>query len=139
MNQDIIKKAADIISKQRLECVLALIDAQGYPTASTITVSKNDGINWLTFCTGLRGNKAKRIEKCNRASVCFYSLEPIYNITLVGDIEVITTPEIKKEMWYDGLEYHFEGIDDPNYSVLKFTTKRYNLMVGEEECEGVKE
>ena len=34
---------------------------------------------------------------------------------LVGNIEVLTDPDIKKEMWYDGLAGHFRGTDDPNY------------------------
>ena len=133
MEDNTIKRAAEIVSAGHLDCVLALIDVDGYPTASTITVSKCDGIKWLTFCTGLGADrpnsKAKRIAKCNRASVCFFSLSPLYNITLVGTIEVITDPDIKKEMWYEGLENHFKGPEDPNYCVLKFTTERHNLVI----------
>jgi len=136
MDQKIIEKAIEIISKKSLDCVLALIDLDGYPTASTITVSKDDGINWLTFCTGLGSTRTKRIDKCNRASVCFFSIEPLYNITLVGKIEVITDNEIKKEMWYEGLKNHFTGPEDENYCVLKFVTERYKLMIDYKEVEG---
>jgi general stress protein 26 len=41
----------------------------------------------------------------------------------------LTDPDIKKELWYDGWEYHFSGTEDPNYCVLKFTSKRYNLFL----------
>ena len=133
MDHKIIDKAEEIISAKRLDCVLALIDLDGYPTASTITVSKNNGINWLTFCTGFGGTKTKRIDQCDRASVCFFSLNPLYNITLVGKIEVITDFEVKKEMWYDSLKNHFTGPEDPNFCVLKFKTERYKLMIGGEE------
>ena len=132
-----IQKAAEIISQNTAagtSCVLALIDSNGYPTASTITASKSDGIKFITFGTGLSSNKAKRIQACGRACVCFSS--EAYNITLVGDIEIATEPEIKKETWYDGLENHFSGPDDPNFCVLRFTTKRYNLMVDWTEVEG---
>ena len=144
MDQEIIKKAGDIIASlsghgatdgTEPYCTLALIDDEGYPTASTITVSKSEGIQWITFCTGLSSNKVKRIEKCNRASVCFNSLQ--YNLTLVGDIEVITDPAVKKEMWYDGLKYVFTGGDsDPDYCVLMFKTRRYNLMIDYKEAVG---
>jgi general stress protein 26 len=132
MNDDLIAKADDIIKKKAGTgnegyCVLALIDEKGFPTASTLSVSKADGINCLTFCVELEGNKAKRIEKCNRASVCFNDID--YNITLIGTIEILTDPEIKKEMWYEGLEHHFKGIEDPNYCVLRFKTLRYNLFI----------
>lgn len=97
MNQEIITKAGKIIEKNtgaESYCVLALIDLDGSPTASTISASKADGINWITFCTGLGGTKSNRIDKCKQASVCFNS--PEYNITLVGEIKVVTDPEVKR-------------------------------------------
>ena len=138
MSNEIIKKAGDIIlqnSGEESYCSLALIDEDGYPTASTVSVSKSEGIEWLTFCTGLESNKAKRIAKCNRACVCF-NKDGAYNITLVGTIEIITDPAIKKEMWYDGMGQHFSGYDDPGYCVLRFMTKRYNLFVDWQEAVG---
>lgn len=136
MGQELVQRAIDIIQTysaagakpgEEAGVVLALIDAEGYPTASTLSVAKADGIRELWFGTGLGSNKAKRIEKCNRASVCFSTLE--YNITLVGDIEIRTDPETRKASWYEGMSNHFSGPDDPNYCVLVFTTRRYNLFV----------
>lgn len=142
MGREIIEKAGEIIRKNTAlgtykgqYCTLALIDQEGYPTASTITASKSDGISWITFCSGLSGNKAKRIKKCNRAAVCF-NAGGEYNITLVGTIEIVTEPDVKQEMWYSGLENHFCDANDPNYCVLRFKTERYNLMVDWKEVEG---
>ena len=139
MNEEMITRAGEIIAKKtgggnEGYCVLALMDTDGYPTASTISASKADGIKWITFCTGLGGTKTKRIEKCNRACVCFDAID--HNITLVGTIEVLTDPATKKEMWYEGLEGHFNGPDDPNYCVLRFVTERYNLLVDWKEARG---
>ena len=137
MNQEIIIRAGEIIEQNTGEagyCALALIDLDGYPTASTISAAKVDGIKWLTFCTGLGSPKVDRIKKCNRASVCFNSAE--YNITLSGTIEILTDSEVKKEMWYGGLTNHFSGPEDPNYCVLKFKTERYNLLVDWQEARG---
>jgi general stress protein 26 len=144
MNKEIIEKAGAIIQKNTAHnspvgsepyCVLALIDDNGYPTASTITASKADGINTITFCTGLGTNKTNRISACNQASVCFTSGE--YNITLVGTIEIATDAATKQETWYEGMGNHFSGPDDPNYCVLRFTTKRYNLFVDWNEAAGI--
>jgi len=137
MNPDILKRAGEIVEKNTgvgTYCVLAQMDMDDYPTVSTITASKADGINWITFCTGLGANKTNRIKKCNRASVCFNADD--YNITLVGEMEVLTDPEIKREMWYEGLANHFSGPEDPNYCVLRFKTKRYNLLVDWKEARG---
>lgn len=138
MNKEIIEKAGKIIAKNTGEsthCVLGLVDLDGYPTASTITVSKSDGVNWMTFCTGLRSTKSERIRNNNHACVCFSAEE--YNITLVGTIEIVTDTDVKKDMWYDGMSNHFSGPDDPEYCILRFKTQRYNLLVDWNEVAGV--
>jgi len=139
MNEKFIVKAGKIIEGKAglgmdAYCVLALIDHEGYPTASTLSIAKADGINWITFGTGLDSNKANRIKNCNKASVCITSAS--YNITLVGTVEVLTDLETKKDMWYEGMEYHFTGPDDPSYCVIRFKTIRYNLLVGDDEVSG---
>jgi general stress protein 26 len=141
MNKELIEKAGKIIKEIKPEkigfCSLALIDSEGYPTISTITPAKADGINWITFDTGLGSNKANRIKKCDKASVCFNSSSPLYNITLVGTIEILTDENTKKEMWYEGMGDHFKGPEDPNFCVLKFKTKRYNIFLDNEEISGM--
>ena len=139
MTNEIINRAGEIVAKKtgggnEGYCTLSLMDENGFPTASTISASKADGINWITFCTGIGSNKAERIKKCNRASVCFSSID--HNITLVGKIEILTDLETKKEMWYNGLNHHFSGPEDPNYCVLRFKTERYNLLVDWKEAVG---
>lgn len=143
MNEDILKRAGEILSKNTAlgreagnepYCTLATIDRDGYPKASTITAAKSDGIKWITFDTGLGSEKAKRITNNNKASVCFNA--PDYNISLVGEIEICTDEDTKREMWYNGMENHFTGPDDPDYCVLRFWTKRYDLLVDWKEAMG---
>ena len=137
MNNSLIEKAVEIVSVEYASCALGLIDLNGNPTVSAITVAKHDGLKWITFVTGKRSNKVQRIMKCDKASICFFSLEPLYNITLCGKIEVITDLDVKKEMWYDGCEEHWESYEDENFCILRFTTERYNICVGDEEEEGL--
>jgi len=140
MNEQIITQAETILAnratKEQGYCVLALLDADGYPTAATISPAKIEGIRRVTFCTGTESNWARRIALCNRASVCFNSGEEQYNITLVGTIEVVTDLPTKQANWYEGMGYYFSGPEDPNFCVLQFTTKRYSLMLNEHEANG---
>ena len=143
MNEGIIAKAEKILSGLTkfehgcLECcVLAQIDADDYPTAATISPAKIDGIKRVFFCSGTGSNWVKRAVKCNHASVCFNSEEKQYNITLIGDIEVLTDLDTKKEMWFDGMGTYFSGPEDPNFCVLQFTTQRYSLMLNEHDANG---
>ena len=134
MNQEAVSKAEKIINSKTgyigggMEgyCALALFDEDGFPSASTLSISKADGIKWLTFLSGVDSNKAKRISKCNRGSVCINS--PMYNITLVGTLEVLTDPDTKNEMWQEPLREIYSGPDDPSYCVIRFTTKRYKIF-----------
>jgi len=147
MSKKAIARAEEIIKSKTAAVnmgagvTLSLLDHEGYPTTSTLSISKADGIRQITFAGSLDSNKVKRAKENSRASVCIFDDDyeggAYYNITLVGDIEVVTDIEVKKKTWYQGLEEHFPngGLDDPNYCVLKFTTKRYNLWVDVEEEE----
>jgi len=149
MSKKSIAKAEEIIQTKTAAVnmgagvTLSLLDDDGYPTTSTLSISKADGIRQVTFASTLDSNKAKRAKKDSRASVCIfgddYAGGAYYNITLVGNIEVVTDTETKKETWYQGLEEHYPngGMDDPSYCVLKFTTKRYNLWVNVNEVETI--
>jgi len=137
MSLDFVEKAGELISIKNIEGVLALIDHEGYPTASAITLSKNKGIKWLTFCTNTKGNKTQRVSNCNKASVCFYSVYPLFNITLVGKIMIITDLDAKRDMWYEECKYHWNNYQSENFCVLKFTTIRYNIMIDAEVVDGV--
>lgn len=144
MSKKSIERAEEIIKNKTAAInmgagvTLSLLDHEGYPTTSTVSISKADGIRQITFGVALDSNKAVRVKENGRACVCIadddFEGGAYYNITLVGDIEIITDAKIKKDMWYQGLEEHFDnGVDDVNYCVLKFTTKRYNLWVDLEE------
>ena len=139
MNKEAMAKASDIIkSKTAAEnmgagVALTLIDSEGYPTTSCISISEADSIREVLFGISLSSNKGKRAKECTRASVCIFNDDYenglYYNITLVGDVEIITDPKVKKDVWYEGLAEHFESAADPDYAVLRFITKRYNLWV----------
>ena len=143
MNQELIKKAADIVARHSvhsgisdkiLVCALGMTDPDGTPTVAAITAARSEGIEWVTFSTGLSSNKVKRLAASNKASVCF--LSETYNVSLMGTLTVLTDSASKQENWYDALSHHFTGPDDPEYCILKFTTERYNLLVDWQEARG---
>jgi general stress protein 26 len=133
MENELIIKAGKIINdeiKRIGYCSLGLIDSENYPTVSAITPAKADGIKWIIFVVNVHSNKTKRINLCDKACVCFCNDQPIlHNITLVGNIEIITDEKIKKEMWYKECGDHFSGPEDPQYCVIKFITKKYNILI----------
>jgi len=135
MDKETIKKAEEIIASKAnyigdsMEgyAVLALNDESGYPSASALTIAKSDGIKMITFTTKPDSNKAMRVAKCNRASVCIASKE--YNITLVGKIEIVENLEDKRNTWCEPMQHMWSGYDDPTFCVLRFSTERYSIFL----------
>ena len=137
--QELITRAAKLIQsktdyigegdKEGMEgyAVLTLNDENNYPVSSVVTISKADGIKWLTFLTEVNSNKAKRIAHSNKACVCLASSE--YLISLVGTAEILTDPEIKKEHWQEVVtKYYGTDWQNPEWCVLRFNTERYNIF-----------
>ena len=140
--QAIIARASDLINSRTdyigegMEgwAVLTLIDESGYPTSSTMTIAKADGIKWISFFSDTNGRKAKRVAQCNKACVCLASSE--YHISLTGTIEIITDPEVKKEHWQEVITKHYGATClDPDWAVFRFTAETYNLFFASDDTE----
>jgi len=142
MNEKIIARAGEVINSKKDYigdgmggyAVLSLIDENGCPTSSTMTIAKADGMNWLTFFTDTNGTKTKRIAKCDKACVCLASSE--YHISLVGKIEIITDTAVKREHWQEVITNHYNvNYDDPDWCLLKFNTEQYNIFFADDDTE----
>ena len=133
MKNEAIAKAEAVIVKKTVGwnensgyCAVTAIDENGYPTTSTISVLKADGIRRLVFGATLSSDRTKRIKNCNRVCVCFNSDD--YHISLVGTIEIVTDPQAKRDAWVEGLKEYYSGADDLDFAAMHFTTERYNLF-----------
>lgn len=115
-------------------CILSQKDLDGTLTSSPITAAKVNGMYEVYFGSGLGSNKVARINNDPRVSLCFASEEGY--VTLNGVMEVMIGPEIKKAVWYAGLENHFTGPEDPGYCVLRLTTRTYKMLIDWQEVRG---
>ncbi|MBO5048482.1 MAG: pyridoxamine 5'-phosphate oxidase family protein [Clostridia bacterium] len=145
---DLLKKAEEIVnqstmatlenSKGGADWVMSLLDEDGYPAASMITAAKSDGFHWIAFCTGVGWNKPIRAKKNPRSCIYLFDEKSFTGISLVGDIEVITDYEVKKQMWYEGLDAggFFTGPEDEKLCVLLFKPKKYNIFIEDQTIKG---
>ena len=133
MDANLFEKANRIIKK--CDAVyLGVIDENGYPNVSTVTPLKAEDIFVLHFAAGVNSNKTKRLRADKKASVCC-RLEGD-NVTLVGEAEILCDSETRSRFWLDWFINHFPaGKDDPNYCIIKFTTKRVSLWIKNESAE----
>ena len=101
MNQEAIAKAGEIINARtdyigdgmNGYATVTTIDESDYPSSTTMSISKADGINWMTFNSGADASAVKRIAKNNKACVCLSSSD--YHINLVGTFEIPYCLKIK--------------------------------------------
>jgi len=127
MCNELILKAAEIMNSIETG-VLALVDENGFPRASTISNLKTEGIGRAWFSTGLSTGKVRCIQGNNKAGLCY--CDGKNNITLMGTIKIFTDLEIKKELWEDWFIDHFPGgIHDPEYCILRFDAEKAVLWV----------
>ena len=132
MNANIFEKANQIV-RNSSAAYLGVIDENGSPHVSTVSPIKPEGIFEIYFSTNMGSNNEKRLSKDNRASLCFrmeYS-----NVTLVGETEIVTDQETKSCYWLDWFKDHYESETDPNYIIVRFTTKRLSLWIDNESTE----
>jgi len=133
MNLKLLEKANEII--QTFEYAsFGVIDEKGYPSASAVILCNPMNVAELYFITTLDSNKGRRLQKNNKASMNCYTSE--YNITLVGETEILTDQETKNKYWQEwielGVDVYADGVSDANYCVIKFTTKRVSLWIDDE-------
>lgn len=133
MKHELISRAETII-KEAENAVIALIDENGFPRASTISSLRTEGVSCAWFSTGLSSGKARCIRRNNKAGLCY--CDGSNNVTMMGTVEILTGLEIKEELWLDWFIKHFPGgVNDPNYCILKFTTEKLVLWVDSEYAE----
>jgi len=133
MNTKTFEKANQMINTCKTAC-FGVIDENGYPSVSTVSLCTPENISELYFTTNIGSNKEKRLQKNNRASICCYN--HLNNITLVGEAEILTDQESKSKYWQDWFSEHYpDGETDPTYCVIKFTTKRVSLWIDDESAE----
>jgi len=131
MNENIFERSNQLI-KSCNTAYIGVIGENGFPSVSTVMPVNTDSLFETFFATGLASNKAMRLQKNNQASVCYHVGGN--NITLVGTAEILTDQATKSRFWHkEGFLEHFPGGEtDPNYCIIRVTTKRFSLWVDNE-------
>jgi general stress protein 26 len=133
MNSNIFAKANQI-AKACDTAYIGVLDDDGFPNVSTVSTIKPESIFEAHFATGMASNKVKRLLNDKRASVCYHMGGD--NITLIGEVQILTDQDAKSKYWLDWFIDHFPGGEtDPNYCIIMFTTKRASLWIDNESAE----
>jgi len=130
MNTKMMERANELI-KQAANVHLGVIDKSGYPVVMVMSLINPETISEIFLSSTISSNKVKSLQANNKASVCYSTKD--YNITLVGEVEILTDQATKSKCWQNWfIEVYPGGETDPDYCIIKFTAKRASLYI---DCE----
>ena len=120
------EKIFDFIKKQKVAFV-ASIDQEGFPNMKAMLMPRKIDGNSFYFTTNTSSMRTKQYIENEKACIYFYNKGQVKyeGVMLIGNVEVLTDEETKKEIWKVGDRmFYRQGVKDPDYCVLKFTANK---------------
>jgi general stress protein 26 len=122
--KDITKTIGNLIDHATVS-IIGSVDDNGYPnTKAMLPPRQRKGIKQIYFTTNLSSMRVKQYTDNPKASVYFFDKRFYRGVMLRGTMTVLKDSKSKKMIWQDGDElYYKEGVNDPDYCVLRFTAE----------------
>lgn len=125
-----MKKGIELMNNSKIAMVGTVGD-DGFPYIKAMLSVTNDGLKNVWFSTNTSSKRVNQIIKNKNTSVYFVDDERYMGLMLLGEMEIQQDEESRKKLWSDGSKRYYPlGIDDPDYTVLKFTARRGNYYEG---------
>lgn len=125
-----LKQALELLDSSAT-ALLGSNGSDGYPNIKGMLKIENEGLKTIWFTTNTSSKRVERFRKDKRACVYVLDAAAYKGLMLVGDIEVLRDEASRKRIWRQGFEcYYPKGVDDPDYSVLRFRALRGNYYHG---------
>ena len=135
---NIIKKApaAELGTVQEsgypeIRALLNLANEKKYPSLKGMAVEAEGETLTLYFTTNTSSRKVAQLRKNKKACMYFCIPEKFEGVSAIGTMEEVTDTQIKEAFWQkDWLVYYHKGKNDPDYTLLRFTTKHLHCWSG---------
>ena len=97
---------------------------EGYPHIKTMIKMENEGIKVVWFSTNTSSKRITQIQQDPKVSVYFLDDDKWAGLMLVGEVEIKQDEDSRIRFWREGNEKYYPlGVNDPDYTVLKFNAK----------------
>lgn len=121
--EEAIKQGLALVNRSTI-AMLGTIDAQGYPNIRALIKVENEDLRKIWFSTNTSSRKIPQLENNPKTCVYFVDFDKWMGLMLVGQVEILQDPESKQRIWHEGDEKYYPlGVNDPDFSVLRFTTQ----------------
>jgi general stress protein 26 len=124
MTEDQAKAIALALVERAEIAMVGSIGLEGDPQIKAMIKAEHEGLKTIWFSTNTSSEHVAQFRKDPRACVYFaeWADEPWRGVTLGGRIELFQDHASRERLWEDGCErYYPKGVDDPDYTVLRFT------------------
>jgi general stress protein 26 len=96
----------------------------GYPNVKAMIKMENEGLQRVWFSTNTSSKRVAQFSRDPKACVYFVDFDTWEGLSLVGHIELLQDAESRRRLWRPGYERYYPlGVDDPDYTVLRFTAE----------------
>ena len=114
----------NLIEKQSVSYISSIGD-DGFPnTKAMLPPRKHEGIKVFYFTTNTSSMRVSQYRENPKACLYFCDKRFYRGVMLKGFMEVLEDSESKESIWQEGdTMYYPKGVTDPDYCVLKFTTR----------------
>lgn len=125
-----IKRGLELIERSKI-AMIGTVDDTGYPQIKAMLNLLHEGISEIWFSTNTSSRRVSQIQRDGRSSVYYVDPEGFCGLLLSGMMEVLQDEDSRKKLWFDGSErYYPQGVNDPDYCVLRFTAHTGNYYEG---------
>lgn len=119
----ILRHSLDLLRRSEV-ALLGSVGPEGYPLVKAMLLVESEGLGTVWFGTNTSSRRVRDLRADGRASVYVVDQATFEGLLLVGDVEVREDQESRERLWRDGWDmYYPQGVTDPDYSVLRFTTR----------------
>ena len=121
--ENAIEKGLSLVNRSTI-AMLGTNGDEGYPNIRAMIKMENEGLKTIWFSTNTSSRKIPQLKKNPKACVYFVDFDKWIGLMLVGTTEIRKDQQSRERLWRDGFEkYYPKGVNDPDYSVLRFTTQ----------------
>ncbi len=114
---------ADALLRRTPALTLTSIDNEGYPRPVAMSILFGETIRDIWFATPADSLKVEHYRRSPKGGATFYADGE--NVTLTGEVEIVTDRELKHKYWNDHIEQFYPGGPDNEAIVLlRFTARR---------------
>ncbi len=107
------------------------VDDAGFPNIKAMLAPRvREGLRTFYLTTNTSSMRVGQFRRDPRAALYFCDEERFVGVQLRGTMEVLEDAAARRLVWREGdTEYYPQGVDDPDYCVLRFTADEGRLYL----------